>query len=69
MVSLSHVNVYVTPGLKETTQDIVKKAQKEELTPWETYLQKRREKNRAKREQNTKASDTAVSHIPGCFQG
>ena len=40
----------------------MKKAHKEELTPWETYLQKRREKNRAKREQSTKSTGDEVSH-------
>ena len=47
----------------------MKKAAKEELTPWETYLQKRREKNKAKREQSTKSTGTDVSHNIELFSG
>uniref|UniRef100_A0A8C1VUX4 ESF1, nucleolar pre-rRNA processing protein, homolog (S. cerevisiae) n=1 Tax=Cyprinus carpio TaxID=7962 RepID=A0A8C1VUX4_CYPCA len=39
------------PGLKETTEKLVKKKMegKDQLTPWEQYLQKRKEKKKEKR--------------------
>uniref|UniRef100_T1J9K3 Thioredoxin domain-containing protein n=1 Tax=Strigamia maritima TaxID=126957 RepID=T1J9K3_STRMM len=41
-----------TPGLKEATQEIVKKKQSDvnELTPWDQYLKKKKEKRSRKRE-------------------
>ncbi|KAK2909251.1 hypothetical protein Q8A67_005088 [Cirrhinus molitorella] len=47
------------PGLKETTEKLVKKKMegKDELTPWEKYLQKRKEKQREKRKGKKEAVD------------
>ncbi|XP_073698879.1 ESF1 homolog [Garra rufa] len=47
------------PGLKETTEKLVKKKMegKDQLTPWEQYLQKKKEKKKEKRKGKKKAVD------------
>ncbi|XP_042618294.1 ESF1 homolog [Cyprinus carpio] len=47
------------PGLKETTEKLVKKKMegKDQLTPWEQYLQKRKEKKKEKRKGKKEAEE------------
>ncbi|KAI2668175.1 hypothetical protein H4Q32_004835 [Labeo rohita] len=47
------------PGLKETTEKLVKKKMegKDQLTPWEQYLQKKKEKKKEKRKGKKEAVD------------
>lgn len=47
------------PGLKETTEAMVKKKleNQDSLTPWEHYLEKRKDKKREKRKQKNKIED------------
>uniref|UniRef100_A0A671SCR5 ESF1 homolog n=1 Tax=Sinocyclocheilus anshuiensis TaxID=1608454 RepID=A0A671SCR5_9TELE len=47
------------PGLKETTEKLVKKKMegKDQLTPWEQYLQKRKEKKKEKRKGKKEAME------------
>lgn len=64
------------PGLKETTQDLVKKAkEKSELTPWEKYLEKSKKKKMEKKltksgrntkEQADAGDDISDDDIPSC---
>ncbi len=52
-VLLMYINVHFIAflGLKETTEKLVKKKMegKDQLTPWEQYLQKKKEKKKEKR--------------------
>ncbi|MEQ2310875.1 pre-rRNA-processing protein esf1 [Ameca splendens] len=51
------------PGLKETTQQLVKKKLegKDKLTPWEEYLQKKKEKKKQKKSERKQGSDEELS--------
>ncbi|XP_051867006.1 ESF1 homolog isoform X2 [Pristis pectinata] len=52
------------PGLKETTEAMVKKKleNQNKLTPWEQYLEKRKEKKREKRKKKNKMEDQEVKN-------
>lgn len=43
------------PGLRETTEDLVtskmKEKEKKQMTPWESYLQNKKEKKKEKRKE------------------
>ncbi|XP_048456529.1 ESF1 homolog isoform X1 [Rhincodon typus] len=51
------------PGLKETTEAIVKKKMEKDnvLTPWEQYLEKRKEKRQQKKKKKSKTEDQEVT--------
>uniref|UniRef100_S4RYW9 ESF1, nucleolar pre-rRNA processing protein, homolog (S. cerevisiae) n=1 Tax=Petromyzon marinus TaxID=7757 RepID=S4RYW9_PETMA len=53
------------PGLKETAEEMVKKKLegKDSLTPWEQYLEKRKEKKRQKREEKKKHKDVQTQDL------
>ncbi|CAH1791290.1 unnamed protein product [Owenia fusiformis] len=53
------------PGLKETTEDLVKKKSKENegQTPWEKYLEKKKEKNIKKREAKAKGKKNESENV------
>ncbi|XP_078452334.1 ESF1 homolog [Lampetra planeri] len=53
------------PGLKETAEEMVKKKLegKDALTPWEQYLEKRKEKKRQKREEKKKHKDVQTQDL------
>ncbi|XP_062912206.1 ESF1 homolog [Mobula hypostoma] len=52
------------PGLKETTEAMVKKKleNQNKLTPWEQYLEKRKDKKREKRKKKSKVEDQEVKN-------
>ncbi|XP_059842179.1 ESF1 homolog [Hypanus sabinus] len=52
------------PGLKETTEAMVKKKleNQNKLTPWEQYLEKRKDKKREKRKKKNKVEDLEVKN-------
>ncbi|XP_072121569.1 ESF1 homolog [Mobula birostris] len=52
------------PGLKETTEAMVKKKleNQNKLTPWEQYLEKRKDKKREKRKKKNKVEDQEVKN-------
>ncbi|XP_042338083.1 ESF1 homolog [Plectropomus leopardus] len=51
------------PGLKETTEQLVKKKLegKDELTPWEEFLQKKKERKKQKKSQRNEGDDEELS--------
>ena len=44
-------------GLKEATEGIIKKKQTKALSPWEEYLQKKKDKKEKKREERMKKKE------------
>ncbi len=60
-VCFINVYKYIFLGLKETTEKLVKEKMEgnDQLTPWEQYLQKRKEKKKEKR----KGKKVNVSHV------
>ncbi|XP_078086493.1 ESF1 homolog [Mustelus asterias] len=55
------------PGLKETTEAIVKKKLERAniLTPWEQYLEKKKDKKQQKRKKNNKAEEQEAKNAEG----
>ena len=49
------------PGLQETTEDLVtsklKEKERRQMTPWETYLQNKKEKRKEKRKEKEAANN------------
>lgn len=52
------------PGLRETTEDLVtskmKEKERKEMTPWESYLQTKKEKRKEKRKEKQATKNTWV---------
>jgi len=50
------------PGLRETTEDLVsskmKEKERKEMTPWESYLQTKKEKRKEKRKEKQATKNT-----------
>ncbi|XP_067845565.1 ESF1 homolog [Heptranchias perlo] len=54
------------PGLKETTEAIVKKKLERHIpTPWEQYLEKRKDKKQQKRKKKNKTEDQELNNAEG----
>lgn len=53
------------PGLQETTEDLVtsklKEKERRQMTPWETYLQNKKEKRKEKRKEKEAANDNSTA--------
>ncbi|XP_047394572.1 ESF1 homolog isoform X2 [Sciurus carolinensis] len=54
------------PGLKESAEEMVKNKLegKDKLTPWEQFLEKKKEKKRLKKKQKTLAEETSEDELP-----
>ncbi|KAG3262822.1 hypothetical protein H1C71_017809 [Ictidomys tridecemlineatus] len=54
------------PGLKESAEEMVKNKLegKDKLTPWEQFLEKKKEKKRLKKKQKTLAGETSDDELP-----
>ena len=55
------------PGLRETTEDLVtsklKEKERKEMTPWESYLQNKKEKKKEKRKEKETAKNKWVENL------